>query len=165
MSICPFTLLYFGPVCIYCVSWWHSCSLPLNLHKCLKAQCKLLSWELLNKLNISPPPTFNFSWHQWAAVRERARLIWLGTFLHRPWPINGDFSMDSPITPQSWSQLNLPLDQASLCPPAKSEWNCRVTCPSTSCTDSVALECFWNFSMIISYWTQEDSHSYDVGCI
>ena len=58
------------------------------------------------------------------------------------WPINGDFSMDPPITAQSWSQLNLPLDQPSLCPPAKSEWNCRVTCPSTSWTYSVSVESF-----------------------
>ena len=86
---CPFLLFflsfspsYFGPVYIYSVSGWHSYSLLLDLHKCLKAQCKLLSWELLNMLNISPTPTFNFGWHQWAAVRERACLIWLGTFLH-----------------------------------------------------------------------------------
>ena len=153
-------------LCTFTVSDDDILVLLLDLHKCLKAQCKLLSWELqiMNIEYISPPPIFNFDWHQKAAVRERACLIWLGTFLHPLWPINGDFSMDPPITAQSWSQLNLPLDQPSLCPPAKSEWNCRVTCPSTSWTDSVALQSFWIFFRVISYWTQ-DSDSCGVGYV
>ena len=60
--------------------------------------------------------------------------------------------------------IKSPLDQPSLCPPAKSEWNCRVTCPSTSWTDSVALESSWIFFRVISYWTQ-DSDSSGVGYV
>ena len=65
VSFSPFTLLYFGPVYIYSVRWWHFSSLLLDLHKCLKAQCKLLSWELqiMNIEYISPPPNFSFGWH------------------------------------------------------------------------------------------------------